>query len=593
MKTTYNGTYTQVDELESTEGFLILKQRLKDDVLKDSFVRANFLSGAHFLKTLKDSNLLTIDEVIESNDEVCVVCKNSGFQQLGVFLEDSSQLKDSYLVELISKMLNCLDSLHKNSIYHQGLNPNSFVVDPKGNVKLTLFGTLEHRLYHHLPAIGNENPSIQNAIRFYSPERIENYGVVNQSSEYYSFGLIIWYLLCVQRNLSSHKDLVLAFPDFSFTGSIWDKVLEACLNHDPKKRPKSSMELFSLLPIIENYKQKSKNTHSIIDESQQAQKIIQICLHNYSSFHHEIILDGKGLENFSNWVEDRKLTIQVNEAKDLEVFSKKNGSLVYSKKCINDDQIYLPESVELNKEEIVNSPITSQRKSKNLRNFIVFAVIFLFCIVFYQSANRTRYIDTHSGQIMNIPDGFIISDTLFTSVLTKEGYQLKSGERWRYNNGEWEKCELVKSKCEWENIQDESFKKYLDDFFFKKVNQNGYKFTNKEIEDFIRNYYTNVEDEQNLDKLNNYYEPQITRYYNVYNTNLQFVKTTMIQSFNSFKLTHDIDYKSIKFKFYPDSSEIVFNMVFKRINKFDGSLKNMDVTAHLTLSKNLKISSIY
>jgi serine/threonine protein kinase len=251
MKTTYNGTYTQVDELQSSEGFLILKQRLKDDVLKDSFVRANFLSGVHFLKTLKDSNLLTIDDVIESNEEVSVVCKNLGFHQLGVFLEDTSQLKDSYLVELISKMLNCLDSLHKNSIYHQGLNPNSFVVDAKGNVKLTLFGTLEHRLYHHLPAIGNENPSIQNAIRFYSPERKENYGVVNQSSEYYSFGLIIWYLKCVQLNLANTTDLVLNFPDYSSTGSVWDEVIEACLQDDPKKRPKSAKEIIGFLPVVE------------------------------------------------------------------------------------------------------------------------------------------------------------------------------------------------------------------------------------------------------------------------------------------------------------------------------------------------------
>ena len=75
MKTTYNGTYTQVDELESLEGVLILKQRLKDNAMQDSFVRSNFLSGARFLQTLKDSSILTIEEVIDTSEEVSILCK--------------------------------------------------------------------------------------------------------------------------------------------------------------------------------------------------------------------------------------------------------------------------------------------------------------------------------------------------------------------------------------------------------------------------------------------------------------------------------------------------------------------------------------
>ena len=590
MKTTYNGTYTQVDELESLEGILILKQRLKDNAMQDSFVRSNFLSGARFLQSLKDSSLLTIDEVIETSEEVSIVCKNGGFQQLGVYLETQSQLSDAFILELIQKMLRCLDYLHQNSLFHQGLNPNSFVVNKQGEVKLTLFGTLEHRLYHHLPAIGEENPSIQNAMRFYSPERKINYGAINLASENYSFGLIIWYLKCVQLSLANTTDLVLNFPEYSSTGSVWDKVIEACLQEDLKKRPKSAKELLSLLPPIENIEQHLKKKKSINDEPQQPQKKVLISLFNYNSFHHQIKVDGKGLESFSNWTEDRKLVIQVCEGNEIQIFSLENGFLIHSAKCINEYQFYLPV---LNDKKNVTTQIPINTYRKTIGKVGIVIIILILGVFFYQSGNYTKYNDTHSGNIMEIPDGFILSDTLFTSVLTKEGYQLKSGERWRYNKGEWEKCELVKSQCEWKKIQDESFKKYLDDFFFMKINTNGYGFSQKEVEDFIRKYYTNVEDEQNLDKLNNYYEPQITRYYNVYNTNLQFVKTTMIQSFNSFKLTHDIDYKSIKFKFYPDSSEIVFNMVFKRINKFDGSLKNMDVTAHLTLSKNLKISSIY
>jgi serine/threonine protein kinase len=421
MKTTYNGTYTQVDELESTEGFLILKQRLKDDVLKDSLVRANFLSGAHFLKTLKDSNLLTIDEVIESNEEVSVVCKNSGFQQLGLFLEDSSQLKDSYLVELISKMLNCLDSLHKNSIYHQGLNPNSFVVDPKGNVKLTLFGTLEHRLYHHFPAIGNENPSIQNAIRFYSPERKENYGVVNQSSEYYSFGLIIWYLLCVQRNLSSHRDLVLSFPDFSFTGSIWDKVLEACLNEDPKKRPKSAKEILGLLPIIDT---KSSVSNPIKEKTP---KKVNIIFFNYNSFHHEIKVDGNSIENYKCQISGRKLTIEVEEEVELQVFMKKDGSFLTSFTSSKRWQYTLPGNFDEGRTYIPEPTKTDSKSKSNSILYIVIAVLLLVVLILLfrqcrKESNTTENASDKAISTEEIKDSINYNKSIIVSSCTAGSY---------------------------------------------------------------------------------------------------------------------------------------------------------------------------
>jgi serine/threonine protein kinase len=464
MKTTYNGTYTQVDELESTEGLVILKQRLKDDVLKDSLVRANFLSGAHFLKTLKDSNLLTINEVIESNEEVSVVCKNSGFQQLGVFLEDSSQLKDSYLVELISKMLNCLDSLHKNSIYHQGLNPNSFVVDAKGNVKLTLFGTLEHRLYHHFPAIGNENPSIQNAIRFYSPERKENYGVVNQSSEYYSFGLIIWYLLCVQRNLSSHRDLVLSFPDFSITGSIWDKALEACLNEDRKKRPKSAKEILALLPKVDegNTVLKPKN-----EEIPASPKKVTISFFNYNSFHHEIKVDGNSLENYKYQISGRKLTIEVEEGVEFQVFMKKDGSFLTSFTSSKRWQYTLPGNF-----DEVKQPLNKKESSYSVITIIVAIIlIFLSILIFTIIRNGNDVNGTENERMIStfnevVEEEHNIESQNITGIIYAPPSNLRSSPS--------DKSAIIE-KCQYLNEEVKLLRKKGDWYYIKrKNNHEGY-----------------------------------------------------------------------------------------------------------------------
>jgi hypothetical protein len=441
-----------------------------------------------------------------------------------------------------------------------------------------------------LPAIGDENPSIQNAMCFYSPERKVNYGAINLASENYSFGLIIWYLKCVQLKLANTTDLVLNFPGYSSTGSVWDNVIEACLQEDPKKRPKSAKELLSLLPPIENIEQHLKKKTTIINEPQQPQKKVLISLFNYNTFQHQIKVDGKGLEWFSNWTEDRKLVIQVCEGNEIQIFSLENSFLIHSAKCINDYEFYLPE---LNDQKNVINQIPINTNKKTIENIAIVIVIVILGVIFYRSGNHTKYNDTHSGNLMEIPDGFILSDTLFSSVLTKEGYQLKTGERWRYNNGEWEKCELVKSQCEWKKIQDESFKKYLDDFFFRRVNQNGYKFNDKEIKLFIFNYYRFLDKGDRINELQNFFEPILIRYYESKYASYRYVYNEIASVLNQNTVNHDINKNSIFIDFFPDSAVVRFKLIYNKTSKFDASYKSAPVSVSLVLSKNLKISSIY
>jgi serine/threonine protein kinase len=518
-------------------------------------VRANFLSGAHFLKTLKDSNLLTINEVIESNEEVSVVCKNSGFQQLGVFLEDRSQLKDSYLVELISKMLNCLDSLHKNSIYHQGLNPNSFVVDTKGNVKLTLFGTLEHRLYHHFPAIGNENPSIQNAIRFYSPERKENYGVVNQSSEYYSFGLIIWYLLCVQRNLSSHRDLVLSFPDFSITGSIWDNVLEACLNEDRKKRPKSVKEILALLPKVDEGNTVLKPKKEEIPASP---KKVTISFFNYNSFHHEIKVDGNSIENYKYQISGRKLTIEVEEGVEFQVFMKKDGSFLTSFTSSKRWQFTLPGNFDEGRTYIPEPTKTESKSKSNSILYIVIAVLLIVVLIllFRQCRKESNTTEKASDNATSVANASV-------------------------NTAENEVDKIISD--------DESLKK-LDSIKIEPIKP--YPYSKIEIIDFLSNYYQMINrgDAYNFEY---FFEPIIE----------QFFRVSNMSSIAAKKNYEDNNLKKVSSYITYDSNDIIVNIssesafvsvpakiVVTKIS--DNSVKNYDIIHYFKISKNLKIKSL-
>jgi serine/threonine protein kinase len=522
MKTTYNGTYTQVIELQNAEGKIILRQKLKVHVLQDTFVRANFLTGARFLQTLKDSTLLTIDEVVENSEDVGIVCENEDFQQLGVYLETQNQLSVAFLVELIKKMLACLDTLHKNSIFHQGLNPNSFIINAKGEVKLTIFGTLEHRLYHHMPSVGYENPSIQNAIRFYSPERKVNYGAINLESEYYSFGLIIWYLKCVQLNLANTQDLVLNFPAYSTNGSVWDKVIETCLQEDPKKRPKSIKEIIELLPEVE-----------------------------------EAISDPP---------------------------------IVYFPEPPTNE----PQNPPPNRDETFVPISTKNKKSINLVSLFNLLIIITIGYLFYDSGKISNYNDPHPGTVMNLPDGFSIVDTAFYPVLTKEGFMISENNmRWRYHNGTWEQCETKKSICIWKKVKDDEDIAFLDKYFFKKINTNGYKQTEKAVKDFIIGYYQFLDKAIDLNKLGDFFEPILSRYDGSSNIYSSYAVLEISKTHYNNSVKHQLNPSTFIVSYYPDSSSVRFKLIYTKKNKYNQVTETVNVNSCMVLSNNLKILSIY
>lgn len=251
MKITYNAIFTEVYEIQTIEGRNYLKQSLKNNVINDNFIRTNFLAGARFLQTISDTSFLTIHEIIDNEDEASIVSINDGFMQLGIFLLTKNSISDYEMLKIVKKILFCIGTLHDYGLFHQGLNPNSFVINDKGEIKLSFFGILEHRLYDKFPIVNEENFAIQNAIRFYSPERNSNFGEINALSEYYSIGMIIWFIKCIQMKLINPSQSLLKFPDYHNTGSSWDLVIESCLKEDPVKRPKSILAILSLLPNLE------------------------------------------------------------------------------------------------------------------------------------------------------------------------------------------------------------------------------------------------------------------------------------------------------------------------------------------------------
>ena len=197
------------------------------------------------------------------------------------------------------------------------------------------------------------------------------------------------------------------------------------------------------------------------------------------------------------------------------------------------------------------------------------------------------------------PTKFVLSfpsivDTAFYPVLTKDGFVISENNmRWRYHNGTWEQCETKKSICIWKKVEDVEYIAYLDKYFFKKINTNGYKHTEKAVKDFIIGYYRFLDKANELNKLGDFFEPILSRYYGAKNIYSRSAVLEISNVLNSHSVKHELNPNTFNISYSPTSATVQFKLLYSKKNKNNGQTSTVSVNSCIVISNNLKILSIY
>jgi hypothetical protein len=261
-------------------------------------------------------------------------------------------------------------------------------------------------MYHQIPFIGSDNSSIQNAVIFYSPERKINYGAINQASEYYSLGLIIWYVLCIKQNTLLNSDSFLDLPPYVNTGSIWDSLIEVCLNEEPKKRPKSFIALSELLPklVVEKKSAPRKNIVLPPKPADLSSKIVNVKLYNYNYFNADILIDGVELANIKHRMEGRTLILEASNTSEIQIYNKETKLLIKSFNCSHRLEFSLPGVFD----EITKSPSPPAK----IFLLLIFGIVALLLLVWGHNTYFNK--DNNSNGTSNID---VLEDELPTAII--------------------------------------------------------------------------------------------------------------------------------------------------------------------------------
>ncbi|MDA1306800.1 MAG: serine/threonine-protein kinase, partial [Acidobacteria bacterium] len=174
-------------------------------------------------------------------------------EDLSVLLRRIGRLPSDKGVEIARQLCAGLAASHERGVLHRDLKPANIMLDGRGRVRITDFG-----LATALQADGKGVGEFAGTPAYMAPEQLEGQPVTIQT-DIYALGLVLYEIFTGKRfhNVSSiaqlrdrHADA--SSVDLSTSEQVLDpavaRVIERCLESDPRRRPASCALVAASLP---------------------------------------------------------------------------------------------------------------------------------------------------------------------------------------------------------------------------------------------------------------------------------------------------------------------------------------------------------
>lgn len=473
----FNGIYSKVNIIKDKDA---LVQSLHPFVAENSNQKNFFELGANVLKSIESESILAISKIEKTESNVEVFYKIKGGQPLPEYLSSLSSISDELFLALVKQTLNGLASIHAEDFYHQALNPSSYWVNKDGEIKLSLAETLELRFLQQTNELNLENDGHKYIHHFFSPERKKEIKTLAFSDEYYSFGLIVWYIWCWKSQKISKSIPLNLIPLYETTGTCWDKMLNACLNPLVIDRPNSLSAIRELLETVEKDLTKINEQEEILEEVNPIQNspveeiktVIPLIIENYSEEHFKVLYNKIPITDLFNVLKGSTFTVYIPIDASIEIYSNSDGALIQNFNLSQEAYVILPV---ISTEKIQSIPV-KEKSSYNkifIGTIIGLIILAVFAAIYFNfNENKQQNPPTDNRAEMIPPDGYSIKDTNTNNLLRKVGLDWQ-GSKWRFIEGDWEKFIAEEGKSDnpisgrW--VKDNSKSPSLLETFFDEI----------------------------------------------------------------------------------------------------------------------------
>lgn len=173
---------------------------------------------------------------------------------------DSDKISMRIKLESIIEICKGLDYAHKNDIIHRDIKPANILVDKQGNVLITDFGIAQ--IVGNTDGEQTSTSIVMGTVAYMSPEQKISSRDVDQTTDIYAVGVMIYEILCGKKPLGHFKAPSEINPDIS---KKFDQIVYKCMAQDRKDRYQTAVALKDALLNVMDGGKTSGSDESLAD----------------------------------------------------------------------------------------------------------------------------------------------------------------------------------------------------------------------------------------------------------------------------------------------------------------------------------------
>ena len=222
-------------------------KRIKPELLRNDYVREQFLSEARMVAMLHHPCIVEIYTVIETANSLYLVFEYVDGQTLETRLDIDSYIDFDEVKDIFESVCKGLSYAHSNNIVHCDLKPGNIMISDSGIAKVMDFGVAQKitddKKNHAHPVAGTP--------AYMSPEQQK--GITSKQSDIYSLAVCLYEALVGQVPWSvkgfdvTTKKIVPPSKIAPYIPKEIDELIIRSLNEDPAKRIQSVEQFWDIL----------------------------------------------------------------------------------------------------------------------------------------------------------------------------------------------------------------------------------------------------------------------------------------------------------------------------------------------------------
>ena len=226
---------------------------LPEHLTKDKDNVERFEMEAKAAASLNHPNIVTIHDVIEEDDQICIVMEHVDGKSLREVINEYNLGLDK-TIDVISQLSEGLSKAHKAGIVHRDIKPENIIIDQDARVKILDFGLAKLKGVSKL----TKETSTLGTIHYMSPEQLQGKEVDNRS-DIWSLGVVLYELLTGEVPFTGDYEQAVSYAILNEnlkpvvhkdTPEELIRIIEKCLTKNPDDRYQNAFAIKDDLSLL-------------------------------------------------------------------------------------------------------------------------------------------------------------------------------------------------------------------------------------------------------------------------------------------------------------------------------------------------------